>query len=115
MTERIQKLRNGLFESIPAICPERAVLFTESMKKTEGQPIVKRRADAFYQVLDHMTIFVRDGELLVGNQASSVHAAPVFLNTLPTGLLVNLMVCRIIFLNVPATNSPGRRKQKIKS
>lgn len=78
MTERIKKLRDGLFEDIPAICPERAVIFTESMKKTEGQPIVKRRAEAFYQVLDKMTIFVREGELLVGNQASSVHAAPVF-------------------------------------
>lgn len=78
MTDRIQKLRDGLFESFPAICPERAVIFTESMKKSEGQPIVKRRAESLFQVLDQMTIFVRDGELLVGNQASSVHAAPVF-------------------------------------
>ncbi len=78
MTDRIQKLRNGLFESFPAICPERAEIFTESMKKSEGRPIVKRRADAFYDVLDRMSILVRDGELLVGNQASSVHAAPVF-------------------------------------
>jgi pyruvate-formate lyase len=78
MTDRIQKLRDGLFESYPAICPERAVIFTESMKKSEGRPIVKRRADAFYEVLDQMSILIRDGELLVGNQASSVHAAPVF-------------------------------------
>jgi len=78
VTERIQKLRDGLFDSFPAICPERAVLFTESMKKSEGKPIVKRRAQSLYDVLDGMTIFVRDGELLVGNQASSVHAAPVF-------------------------------------
>lgn len=78
MTKRIQKLRAGLFESYPAICPERAVIFTESMKETEGQPIIKRRAEAFYQILDEMTIFVREGELLVGNQASTVHAAPVF-------------------------------------
>jgi pyruvate formate-lyase/glycerol dehydratase family glycyl radical enzyme len=69
---------DGLFESYPAICPERAVIFTESMKKSEGRPIVKRRADAFYEVLDQMSILIRDGELLVGNQASSVHAAPVF-------------------------------------
>lgn len=78
MTERIQKLRDGLFENIPNICPERAVIFTESMKKTEGQPNVKRRAQSLYDVLDSMTIFVRDGELIVGNQASSVRAAPVF-------------------------------------
>ncbi len=78
MTNRIQKLRDGLFEKFPGICPERAVIFTESMKNSEGQPIVKRRAQSFYDVLDSMTIFVRDGELLVGNQAGSVRAAPVF-------------------------------------
>ncbi|MCK4513880.1 MAG: pyruvate formate-lyase, partial [Spirochaetaceae bacterium] len=78
MNTRIEKLRDGLFENFPGICPERAVIFTESMKKSEGQPIVKRRAQSFYDVLDSMTIFVRDGELLVGNQASSVRAAPVF-------------------------------------
>ena len=78
MTDRIQTLRDGLFENIPDICPERAVIFTKSMKSTEGQPIVKRRAQSLYDVLDRMTIFVRDGELLVGNQASSVRAAPVF-------------------------------------
>jgi formate C-acetyltransferase len=78
MNERIVALRQGLLENTPAICPERAVLFTESMKKSEGQPIAKRRAQAFYEVLDKMTIFIRDGELLAGNQASSVKAAPVF-------------------------------------
>ena len=78
MTERLKKLRDGLFEKFPEICPERAVIFTESMKKSEGQPIVKRRAQSFYDVLDSMTILVREGELLVGNQASSVRAAPVF-------------------------------------
>lgn len=78
MTPRIQKLRDGLFASFPAICPERAVIFTNSMKETEGKPIVKRRAQSLEEVLTKMTIFVRDGELLVGNQASSVRAAPVF-------------------------------------
>jgi len=78
MTRRTEQLREGLFDHIPAICPERAVIFTRSMRESEGQPIVKRRAQAFYEVLDSMSIFVRDGELLVGNQASSVRAAPVF-------------------------------------
>ena len=78
MTRRIQELRDGLFANIPGICPERVVLFTNSMKNSEGQPIVKRRARSLYDVLDGMTIFVRDEELIVGNQASSVRAAPVF-------------------------------------
>ena len=78
MTNRIQMLRDGLLENIPDICPERAVIFTNSMKNSEGQPIVKRRAQSLYNVLDGMTIFVREGELIIGNQASSVRAAPVF-------------------------------------
>lgn len=78
MTDRIQKLRNGIYEEIPKICSERVRIFTDSMKKSEGQPIVKRRAQSFFDVLTQMSIFVRDGELLVGNQASSVKAAPVF-------------------------------------
>jgi len=78
MTNRNQKLRDSIIEDIPKICPERARIFTASMKLSEGQPIVKRRAQSFFDVLTQMTIFVRDGELLVGNQASSVKAAPVF-------------------------------------
>lgn len=78
MTPRIQRLREELFERIPEICHERATYFTESMRRTEGQPIVKRRAEALYEVLDKMTLFVRDGELVVGNQASTLRGAPVF-------------------------------------
>lgn len=78
MNSRIEALREGLVEIIPEICPERAVIFTESMKQSEGKPIVKRRAQSLYDVLDKMTIFVREGELLVGNQASTVRGAPVF-------------------------------------
>ncbi len=78
MNSRIEALRDGLVETIPEICPERAEIFTESMKKSEGKPIVKRRAQSLYDVLDKMTIFVRDGELIIGNQASTVRGAPVF-------------------------------------
>jgi len=78
MESRIMNLRDELLDNIPEICPERARIFTECMKESEGQPIVKRRAKAFYEVLDKMSIYVRDGELLVGNQARSLRAAPIF-------------------------------------
>jgi len=78
MNTRITRLREELLDTTPEICSERAVIFTEAMKKSEGAPIVKRRAQALYEILDTMTIFVRDGELLVGNQASTVRGAPVF-------------------------------------
>lgn len=78
MNTRIEKLRNELLNTIPEICPERARIFTKSMKKSEGEPIVLRRAKSFYDVLNQMTIYVRDGELLVGNQSRSPRSAPIF-------------------------------------
>jgi len=78
MSLRTERLRNELLETVPVICPERARIFTAAMKASEGQPIVLRRAKAFAQVLAQMSIYIRDGELIVGNQASKPRAAPVF-------------------------------------
>jgi pyruvate formate-lyase/glycerol dehydratase family glycyl radical enzyme len=75
---RISDLRNRYFETIPEVCTERARYFTESMKQTEGEYIALRRAKAFAHVLENMTIFVADGEVIVGNQASKPRSAPVF-------------------------------------
>ena len=61
MTDRTKMLREKLFEYEPRICPERCVLFTESMKKSEGLPIALRRSQAFYDVLDQMTVYVNPG------------------------------------------------------
>jgi formate C-acetyltransferase len=71
-------LRDDLLDTTPSICSERARIFTEEMKAGEGQPIVLRRARAFARVLAEMSIYVRDGELIVGNQARRPRAAPVF-------------------------------------
>ena len=48
---------------------ERAKLLTESYKETEDLPIPLRRAKALENILEKMTIFIRDKELLVGNFA----------------------------------------------
>ncbi len=60
------------------ICPERAQIFTESMKKTEGEPIVLRRAKGFYEVLANMSLYVDEDELIVGNQASKPKSSPIY-------------------------------------
>jgi len=78
ITERTKQLREGLLAVTPKLCAERARLYTESWKETEGEPLVIRRAKAFDKVLSEMTIFIRPGELIVGNLASDVRAAPVF-------------------------------------
>lgn len=53
------------------LCLERARLYTESYKQTEGEPLVIRRAKALAHVLQNMTIYISDGERIVGNYASS--------------------------------------------
>jgi len=78
VTERTARLRDTLLKVTPKICSERARLLTESMKETEGQPMIIRRARGLEKILNDMPIFIRPDELIVGNQASEPRAAPVF-------------------------------------
>lgn len=78
MNKRIQKLRNRLFDVKPKICSQRCNLFTASMMASEGMPIAHRRANAFYNVLDKMTIVIGDDELIVGNQAKWPKSSPIY-------------------------------------
>jgi len=75
---RINQLQGRMNARTPTICPERAEIITESFKRTEGEPIVIRRAKAFADILDKMTVYIEPDSLIIGNQASSNFAAPVF-------------------------------------
>lgn len=66
-TERIAHLINSLFKKMPEIESSRAKLVTESYKATEGEPMVTRRAKAFYHILENLPIVIRDEELIVGS------------------------------------------------
>lgn len=70
MNERVVKLKKRLAIQKYKICIERVRLFTESLKQTEELPRIIRSATAFAHYLDHKTIFIEDGELIVGNVAS---------------------------------------------
>jgi len=78
ITTRTRHLRNTMLSVTPKLCSERARLYTESWQETEGESTAIRRANALAKILDGMSIFIRPGELIVGNQASDVRAAPVF-------------------------------------
>ncbi len=71
LTARAQALRNRMVEQ-PAVCTERAVYLTESWQNTEGVLALLRRARALRNVLEHMTIRIEPGELLVGNHTSKI-------------------------------------------
>ncbi len=75
---RVLRLRRRLIETEPALCVERGMLVTEMYEKHNADPVVLRRARAFAHVLENMTIYINEGELIVGNQASTPRAAPLF-------------------------------------
>lgn len=75
---RIPKLVEALFEKMPQIEADRAVLLTESYKATEGEPIITRRAKAFKHILEHIPITVRENELIVGSATKAPRSCQVF-------------------------------------
>ncbi|MFZ5436995.1 MAG: glycyl radical protein [Bacillota bacterium] len=80
-SERIERLRDELLSTPDELCLERARLVTESYQRTEGEPMIIRRAKALKHVLENMTIFIRDGELIVGQQTGKLRGVPVFPET----------------------------------
>ncbi len=77
-SERIPALIAHLFEKMPEIEADRAVLLTESYRQTEGEPIVLRRAKAFAHILENIPITIRPGELVVGSATKAPRGCQVF-------------------------------------
>ncbi len=77
-SERIDKLINHLFEKMPEIEADRAVLLTESYKMTEGEPIITRRSKAFKHILENLPIIIRPNELIVGSNSIAPRGCQVF-------------------------------------
>ncbi|MDF9867724.1 pyruvate formate-lyase/glycerol dehydratase family glycyl radical enzyme [Bacilli bacterium PM5-3] len=65
-TDRIERLRQNYINTKPTICYERARIFTESHKRTEGQPTPIRRAQAFYDFCNELDVKIFEDELIVG-------------------------------------------------
>ncbi len=76
--QRTQRLNDRMRAVVPSICTERARIVTESDRATAAMPAVLRRAHALRAVLEKMSIFIDDEELIVGNHASRPRSAPIF-------------------------------------
>jgi len=68
--KRTFKLKDNLLSSPYDLCIERLRFFTEIYKIHENEPVIIKKAKAIAHTLKNMTIFIRDGELLVGNETS---------------------------------------------
>jgi len=79
MNARVQALRELSVNTQPHIDMERAKSETETYKKYEGQlSIPELRAQVLYDYFSTKTLYIGDGELIVGEKGDSPHAAPTF-------------------------------------
>ena len=79
LSDRIKAHKNALVHIVkPPVCTERAQHYTEVYQQNMDKPIPVRRALALAHHLAERTIWIKHDELIVGNQASEVRAAPIF-------------------------------------
>ncbi|MDP2895655.1 MAG: glycyl radical protein [bacterium] len=80
MNERIEKLRELSLNQKPSISVERAILLTEFYRNdvAERVSVPVRRALAFQHILQTKTLFIGDGELIVGERGPSPKATPTY-------------------------------------
>ncbi|WP_018249965.1 glycyl radical protein [Orenia marismortui] len=77
-SSRVERLRESVLSKTPGVCIERARYITEAYEENEAAPIYLKRAKAVEKTLESMSIYIKDGELVVGNQASDERTAPIF-------------------------------------
>jgi len=78
LSKRVDNLKERIFSERPKICTERAFFVTESYQNNEHRPMAIKRALGLAHVLENMSIFILDDEIIVGNQISSPRGVPVF-------------------------------------
>lgn len=66
MNERVQRMRDRLWDTRPCITAERLVLDTEAYKKFAGDAVPIFRAKVIKYIMEHMTTLIMDDELIVG-------------------------------------------------
>jgi pyruvate formate-lyase/glycerol dehydratase family glycyl radical enzyme len=80
ITDRVTRLRKQSLEAKPSISSQRAELLTEFYRQNQGRawsaPVM--RAEAFRYILEHKTICINDGELIVGEKGDRPKAAPTY-------------------------------------
>ena len=79
MSERVCQLREQSVHTKPYISAERAELITEfyqNIADTGSPPVI--RALAFKYLLEHKTIYIGEGELLVGERGPAPKATPTY-------------------------------------
>jgi trans-4-hydroxy-L-proline dehydratase len=79
MSERTEQLRRLSLDTPPSITGERARLMTEFYQANEGKfSVPGMRARAFLHLCQHKTIYLGEGELIVGERGPAPKVVPTF-------------------------------------
>ncbi len=78
MRPRIRRLIDDMFREMPEIEGDRAVIVTDTYRRTEHLPIIKRRAIVFKDICEQLPIYIRPGELIVGSNSSKPRGCQTF-------------------------------------
>lgn len=79
LSERIRAHKVALVHIVkPPVCTERARHYTQVYQQNMDKPVPVRRALALAHHLANRTIWIKHDELVIGNQASEIRAAPIF-------------------------------------
>jgi formate C-acetyltransferase/benzylsuccinate synthase len=85
--------KGGMYEPGLHVDLEKPILFTESWKQNENDPVIMRRAKALAYVFDNITIFITDHSQIVG-----------YLGTLPNTIMWHADIAS--FINEEIYNDP---------
>jgi formate C-acetyltransferase len=79
MSERVTRLRRQSLDARPTLSAERAELLTEFYRqKADLMSAPVRRALAFQYLMEKKTIYIGDGELIVGEKGPAPKATPTY-------------------------------------
>ena len=78
LNERLTRMREKYFNTIPAITAERLVLATEAYQKFAGDVAPVFRAKIAKYVMEHMTTLIMEDELIVGTPTNTYRGANLF-------------------------------------
>ena len=66
ITERIEKFRQSYVNTKPQLSCERAKIYTDSYRETEGEPMCIRSAKAYLAACEKLPVTIFDDEIIVG-------------------------------------------------
>jgi len=79
INQRVARLRQQSLDAVPSISAERAQLMTQFYRQNLGMMSVPvRRALSFQYLMEHKTIYIGDGELIMGEKGHAPKATPTY-------------------------------------